>query len=69
MFGWCTWDAFYSNVSARGAGPGLARATVCLVAHFRKLSAGAAKASWAGHVNFDFDYSMAQKTPLDACSD
>ncbi len=19
MFGWCTWDAFYSNVSARGA--------------------------------------------------
>ncbi len=23
VFGWCTWDAFYSRVSARGAGSGL----------------------------------------------
>ena len=24
FFGWCTWDAFYSDVSAKGVGEGLA---------------------------------------------
>ena len=38
MFGWCTWDAFYSNVSARGAGPWLARAAVYTVAGLQAVS-------------------------------
>lgn len=44
-FGWCTWDAFYSRVSARGTGPRLARGDACAspAAAFLQRSASQAR--------------------------
>lgn len=35
-FGWCTWDAFYTDVSAEGVKQGLSRLIIC--SFFRSIN-------------------------------
>lgn len=38
VFGWCTWDAFYSRVSARGETPACTYSSICRTMQVQQTS-------------------------------